>query len=152
MTINRFCSSGLQAAAIVADRIAVGAIDAGLAGGVESMSMIPMGGAKIALNPAVVEQFPDAYIPMGNTAENVARQFEVSRERSGRVRPAQPPEGGGRLDARRLRGRGGARQDARVRGRGLARRHRRPRRGAARRHVAGEAGRAEAGVRSHRHA
>ncbi len=79
MTINRFCSSGLQAAAIVADRITAGSIDAGLAGGLESMSMIPMGGAKIALNPAVVEQFPDAYIPMGNTAENVARQFNVSR-------------------------------------------------------------------------
>jgi acetyl-CoA acyltransferase len=80
MTINRFCSSGLQAAAIVADRIAGGAIEAGLAGGLESMSMIPMGGAKVALNPAVVDQFPDAYIPMGNTAENVARQFGVSRE------------------------------------------------------------------------
>jgi len=79
MTINRYCSSGLQAAAIVADRIAVGAIDIGLAGGLESMSMVPMGGSKIALNPAVVEQFPDAYIPMGNTAENVARQFGVSR-------------------------------------------------------------------------
>jgi acetyl-CoA acyltransferase len=79
MTINRFCSSGLQATAIVADRIAVGGIDAGLAGGLESMSLIPMGGAKIALNPAVVEQYPDAYIPMGNTAENVARQFGVSR-------------------------------------------------------------------------
>jgi acetyl-CoA acyltransferase len=79
MTINRFCSSGLQAAAIVADRIAAGAIDAGLAGGLESMSLVPMGGAKIALNPAVVEQYPDAYIPMGNTAENVARQFGVSR-------------------------------------------------------------------------
>ncbi len=80
MTINRFCSSGLQAAAIVADRIAAGSIEAGLAGGLESMSLIPMGGAKIALNPAVVEQFPEAHIPMGNTAENVARQFGVSRE------------------------------------------------------------------------
>jgi acetyl-CoA acyltransferase len=80
MTINRFCSSGLQAAAIVADRIAAGSIDAGLAGGLESMSLVPMGGSKIALNPAVVEQFPEAYIPMGNTAENVARQFGVSRE------------------------------------------------------------------------
>ena len=79
MTINRFCSSGLQSTAIVADRIAAGSIDAGLAGGLESMSLIPMGGAKIALNPSVVEQFPAAYIPMGNTAENVARQFGVSR-------------------------------------------------------------------------
>jgi len=80
MTINRFCSSGLQATSIVADRIAVGGIDAGLAGGVESMSMIPMGGAKVAFNPRLVDTVPDAYIPMGNTAENVARQFEVSRD------------------------------------------------------------------------
>ena len=79
MTINRFCSSGLQAAAIVSDRIMAGGIDVGVAGGLESMSLIPMGGSKIALNPAVVDQFPDAYIPMGNTAENVARQFGVSR-------------------------------------------------------------------------
>ncbi len=79
MTINRYCSSGLQAVSIVADRIGAGAIDAGVAGGVESMSMIPMGGNKVSLNPPLVETMPDAYIPMGNTAENVARRFEVSR-------------------------------------------------------------------------
>jgi acetyl-CoA acyltransferase len=79
MTVNRFCSSGLQAAAIVADRIATGAIDAGVAGGVESMSMIPMGGGRVSLNPRLCERLPDAYLPMGNTAENVARQFGVSR-------------------------------------------------------------------------
>ncbi len=79
MTINRFCSSGLQAAAILADRIAGGSIDAGMAGGVESMSMIPMGGNKVALNPRLAATFPDAYLPMGNTAENVARQFSVGR-------------------------------------------------------------------------
>jgi acetyl-CoA acyltransferase len=79
MTVNRFCSSGLQATAILADRIAAGAIDAGVAGGTESMSMIPMGGNKVSLNPTLVETFPDAYIPMGNTAENVARKFGVSR-------------------------------------------------------------------------
>ena len=55
MTINRFCSSGLQATSMVADRIAVGAIDAGIAGGVESMSMIPMGGGRISLNPTLVD-------------------------------------------------------------------------------------------------
>ena len=80
MTVNRFCSSGLQAASIVADRIAVGGIDVGIAGGVESMSMIPMGGNKVSLNGKLVEMEPDAYLPMGNTAENVARQFKVSRE------------------------------------------------------------------------
>jgi acetyl-CoA acyltransferase len=80
MTINRFCSSGLQATAIVADRIAAGSIDAGVAGGLESMSMIPMGGGRISLNPRMAEVSPDAYLPMGNTAENVARQFKVGRE------------------------------------------------------------------------
>ncbi len=80
MTINRFCSSGLQATAIVADRIAVGSIDAGLAGGIESMSMIPMGGGRISLNPRMEAVSPDAYLPMGNTAENVARQFKIGRE------------------------------------------------------------------------
>ena len=79
MTVNRFCSSGLQATAIVADRIATGAIDTGVSGGVESMSMIPMGGGRVSLNPRVVAEFPDAYLPMGNTAENVARRFNVSR-------------------------------------------------------------------------
>ena len=80
MTVNRFCASGLQATSIAADRIALGAIDVAVAGGVESMSMIPMGGNKVALNPTLVETFPDAYIPMGNTAENVARKFNISRE------------------------------------------------------------------------
>jgi len=79
MTINRFCSSGLQAAAIIADRISTGAIDAGIAGGTESMSLVPMSGNKPSLNPMVVDKVPDVYIPMGNTAENVARQFGVSR-------------------------------------------------------------------------
>jgi acetyl-CoA acyltransferase len=80
MTINRFCSSGLQAASILADRIAVGAIDTAIAGGIESMSMIPMGGTRPSLNPAVVDKLPDVYIPMGNTAENVARRFEIPRQ------------------------------------------------------------------------
>ena len=79
MIVNRFCSSGLQATAIVADRIATGAIDAGVSGGVESMSMIPMGGSRVSLNPRMVAEFPDAYLPMGNTAENVARRFSISR-------------------------------------------------------------------------
>jgi len=79
MTINRFCSLGLQATSILADRIAVGAIDTAVAGGLESMSMVPMGGTRPSLNPAVVEKLPDVYIPMGNTAENVARKFEIPR-------------------------------------------------------------------------
>jgi len=79
MTINRFCSSGLQATSIAADRIAVGAIDTAVSGGLESMSMVPMSGTRPSLNPVVVEKLPDVYIPMGNTAENVARKFEISR-------------------------------------------------------------------------
>jgi acetyl-CoA acyltransferase len=80
MTINRFCASGVQSVAIVADRIATGQIDAGVAGGVETMSMIPMGGNKIALNPRLVEQRPELYTPMGVTAENIARRFEIPRQ------------------------------------------------------------------------
>ncbi len=78
-TINRFCASGLQAIATCAERIQVGAIEAAIAGGVESMSMVPMGGNKAVLNPAIVAERPELYISMGLTAENVARQFEVSR-------------------------------------------------------------------------
>lgn len=79
MTINRFCSSGVQSVAIIADRIASGQIEVGLAGGVESMSMVPMTGAKVSLNPQLVETKPELFTPMGITAENVARRFEISR-------------------------------------------------------------------------
>ncbi len=80
MTINRFCSSGLQAIALCAERIMVGAIDCAVAGGLESMSLVPMGGNKAMFNPRVVREQPEIYISMGLTAENVARKFEISRE------------------------------------------------------------------------
>ncbi len=80
MTINRFCSSGVQAIAIVADRIISGQIDFGIAGGLESMSMIPMTGAKVSLNPRLVEEQSGLFTPMGVTAENVARRFSVPRQ------------------------------------------------------------------------
>jgi acetyl-CoA acyltransferase len=80
MTVNRFCSSGVQSISLVADRIAAGAYDVGIAGGVETMSMIPMGGNKPTLNPEVVEKHPEVYTPMGITAENIARRFEISRK------------------------------------------------------------------------
>ncbi len=80
MTVNRFCSSGLQTIAICAERVMVGAIDCAVAGGVESMSMVPMGGNKAMFNPDVVREQPEVYISMGLTAENVAHRFEVSRE------------------------------------------------------------------------
>lgn len=82
MTINRFCSSGLQAIAIAADRIRSGAASVIVAGGTESMSMIPMGGNKISPNPWLVDHQPDSYISMGLGTENIARKFGISRERA----------------------------------------------------------------------
>src|SRR5207249_9087364 len=76
---NRFCSSGLQSIAIVADRIAAGAMDIAVAGGVESMSLVPMTGNKPSLNPELVERWPEVYTPMGVTAENLARKHGISR-------------------------------------------------------------------------
>src|SRR5438045_1599714 len=80
MTINRFCSSGLQAIAIAADRIRTGGADVIVAGGLETMSMIPMGGHIIRPNPYLVEHYPDFYLNMGLATENVARKYEVTRE------------------------------------------------------------------------
>ena len=80
MTLNRFCSSGLQTIAFAAERIMAGAANCILAGGTESMSMIPMGGRKISPNPVLIDKNPETYISMGLTAENVAREFRVSRE------------------------------------------------------------------------
>ena len=80
MTVNRFCASGLQAIAIAAERIIAGGCDVMLAGGTESMSMIPMGGNKISPNPWLVDNYPDAYLSMGLTAERLAKRFGISRE------------------------------------------------------------------------
>ncbi len=80
MTINRFCSSGLQTIAMAADRIRTNGAQAIVAGGLESMSMIPMGGHIIRPNPYLVEHYPDFYLSMGLATENVARRYEVSRE------------------------------------------------------------------------
>ncbi|HEX2568627.1 MAG TPA: thiolase family protein [Polyangia bacterium] len=79
MTINRFCSSGLQSIVIVGDRIAAGGMELAVAGGVESMSMVPMTGYKPSLNPELVERWPEVYTPMGVTAENLARKHGISR-------------------------------------------------------------------------
>jgi acetyl-CoA acyltransferase len=80
VTINRFCASGLEAIAMGAQRIMSGMADIVIAGGTESMSQVPMGGFRMAPNPCLVEQMPDAYLAMGLTAENVAGKFQVSRE------------------------------------------------------------------------
>src|SRR3954463_7298881 len=80
MTINRFCSSGLQSIAIAADKIRTGGAEVIVAGGLETMSMIPMGGHIIRPNPYLVEHYPDFYLNMGLATENVARKYEVTRE------------------------------------------------------------------------
>jgi acetyl-CoA acyltransferase len=82
MTINRFCASGLQAIAIAADRIRSGSVDVVVAGGTESMTMIPMGGHKVSANPWLVANYPDAYLSMGLTAERLAQRFNIRREQS----------------------------------------------------------------------
>jgi acetyl-CoA acyltransferase len=79
MTINRFCSSGLQAVAIAAERIAFGSADVIVAAGVESMSMVPMSGNKLSTSPLAMQRFPEVYTPMGVTAELVASRFGISR-------------------------------------------------------------------------
>ncbi len=80
MTINRFCSSGLQTIAMASDRIRTNGAQVIIAGGLESMSMIPMGGHIIRPNPTLMESYPDFYLSMGLATENVARKYEVSRE------------------------------------------------------------------------
>ncbi len=79
-TINRFCSSGLQTIAMAAERIMAGFADVMIAGGVESMSMVPMTGVQFRPNPWLAENFPEAYISMGHTAERVAEKYGISRE------------------------------------------------------------------------
>ena len=82
MTINRFCSSGLQAIALAAERIMAGQGDMAVAGGTESMSMVPMGGNKISPNPSLMDSYPDAYLGMGLTAENLSKKYGISREQA----------------------------------------------------------------------
>ncbi|MBI4469919.1 MAG: acetyl-CoA C-acyltransferase [Acidobacteria bacterium] len=84
MTINRFCSSGIQAIAIAGERIMCGSADTIIAGGAESMSMVPMSGNKLSPNPQLVEVYPEVYLSMGLTAEYLARKFQISREEQDR--------------------------------------------------------------------
>ena len=80
MTINRFCSSGLQAIALASERILAGSVEAIIAGGTETMSLIPMGGYHFSPNPYLMEHYPDAYLNMGLTAENLAAKYHITRE------------------------------------------------------------------------
>jgi acetyl-CoA acyltransferase len=84
VTINRFCSSGLQSIAMAADRIKAGSAEIILAGGAESMSMIPMAGGKVAPNPWMVDHHPEIYINMGLTAENLRKKYGIAREQQDR--------------------------------------------------------------------
>src|SRR5512142_1376186 len=77
MTVNRFCSSGLQSIAMAAERIALGGAEVMVAGGTESMSMIPMGGNKVSANPWLVANHPGSYLSMGLTAERLAHKYGV---------------------------------------------------------------------------
>ena len=82
MTVNRFCASGLQAIALAAERIRGGGADVIVAGGTESMSLIPMGGHKVSINPWIEQNYPDSYLSMGLTAERVARHYGITREQA----------------------------------------------------------------------
>ena len=82
MTVNRFCSSGLQAIALAADAVTVGRAEVAVGGGTESMSLIPMGGHRFAPNPSLLERYPDSYLGMGMTAELVAKKYGIDREKS----------------------------------------------------------------------
>jgi acetyl-CoA acyltransferase len=82
MTVNRFCSSGLQSIAIAAERIMAGAAEVIVAGGTESMTMIPMGGHKVSPNPWLIDNNPGSYLTMGLTAERVAQRFGITREQA----------------------------------------------------------------------
>src|SRR3981189_3389549 len=80
MTVNRFCASGLQSIALAAERIRGGGAEVIVAGGTESMSMVPMGGNKVSANPWLTENWPGSYLSMGLTAERLAKRFDITRE------------------------------------------------------------------------
>ncbi len=82
ITINRFCSSGLQAIAQAAEHIMVGSADVAIGAGAESMSLLPMGGHNLSPNATLVDSYPDTYLNMGLTAENLARKYEITREQA----------------------------------------------------------------------
>ena len=103
VTVNRFCASGVEAIAIAADRIAAGGARAIVAGGTESMSLIPMGGHKIAPNPALVAEYPDVYLSTGLVAENHARESNISREEQDRFALESHQRAVAAIDAGRFR-------------------------------------------------
>ncbi|MBI2955889.1 MAG: acetyl-CoA C-acyltransferase [Acidobacteria bacterium] len=103
VTVNRFCASGLQAIAQAAERIMCGFAQVIVAGGTESMSLVPMGGHKVSPNPTLVESYPDAYLSMGLTAENLARKYKVSREEQDEFSLASHQKAVAAIDAGRFK-------------------------------------------------
>ena len=103
MTINRFCSSGLQAIAIAAGAVSLGQHDLVVAGGIESMSMVPMTGFHLSASPELLEKMPTAHTPMGITAENLAAKFSVSREDSDRFALASQQKASAAIAAGRFK-------------------------------------------------
>jgi len=102
MTINRFCSSGLQSLALAAGSILAGSNDIVVAGGVESMSMVPMTGNKLSASAEVMEKYPSAYTPMGITAENVAVKFGISRQEQDEFALASQKKAAAAIEAKKF--------------------------------------------------
>jgi acetyl-CoA acyltransferase len=102
MTINRYCASGLQAIALASERIRGGGAEVVIAGGAESMSMVPMGGNKIAVNPWLVERHPGSYLSMGLTAERVTAKYGISREDCDKFSLESHQKAGGAIAAGRF--------------------------------------------------
>ncbi len=104
MTINRFCSSGLQAIAIADDAVRGGRAEVAIGGGTETMSLIPMGGHKIAPNPTLLERYPDSYLGMGITAELVAKKYGITREKADAFALASHQKAVAAIEAGRFKG------------------------------------------------
>jgi acetyl-CoA acyltransferase len=102
MTINRFCSSGLQAIALAAGSILLGSNEIVVAGGVESMTMVPMGGNKPSASPRAMRECPDVYTSMGITAENVAKRFSVTREQQDEFALGSQKKAAAAMEAKRF--------------------------------------------------
>jgi acetyl-CoA acyltransferase len=103
VTINRFCSSGLQAIAMAAGAVAIGQHDMVLAGGVESMSMVPMTGFHMSASPELMEKMPTAHTPMGITAENLASRYSISRQDADEFALASQKKAGAAIAAGRFK-------------------------------------------------
>lgn len=104
MTVNRFCSSGLEAIALACGFVASGRAEVVVAGGAESMSLIPMGGHKLLPNPTLVDRYPDAYLGMGLTAELVAKKYGITRERTDQFALASHQKAVAAIEGARFRG------------------------------------------------